>query len=91
MTPDGYRERLEGNFVLADHKRLQRAPGLVLSDRVQQQYPKLLCDFAQGVFTVSNPTPKPGLGALFRSTAARHGVRLRKLAADAWTGLRTFG
>ncbi|TDD80858.1 FAD-dependent oxidoreductase [Saccharopolyspora karakumensis] len=88
---DGYRERLEGNFVLADHKRLQRAPGLVLSDRVQQQYPKLLCDFAQGVFTVGNPTPKPGLGALFRATAARHGVRLRKLAADAWTGLRTFG
>ena len=88
---EGYRERLEGNFVLADHKRLQRAPGLVLSERVQQQYPKLLCDFAQGVFTVGNPAPKPGMAKLFRDTAARHGVRLRKLAADAWTGLRTFG
>ncbi|GAB3696793.1 FAD-dependent oxidoreductase [Saccharopolyspora tripterygii] len=88
---DGYRKRLEDNFVLADHKRLQRAPGLVLSERVQQQYPKLLCDFAQGVFTVGNPKPKPAMGKLFRDTAARHGVRLRKLAADAWTGLRTFG
>ncbi|GAA2359605.1 FAD-dependent oxidoreductase [Saccharopolyspora halophila] len=89
--PDGYRERLENDFVLIDHKNLQRAPHLVLSDRVQQQYPKLLCDFAQGVFTVGNPKPKPGMRKLFRDTAARHGVKLRQLAADAWAGLRTFG
>ncbi|MEV0084569.1 FAD-dependent oxidoreductase [Saccharopolyspora sp. NPDC050642] len=87
----GYRKRLEGNFVLTDHKNLQGAPHLVLSDRVQRQYPRLLCDFAQEVFTVRNPEPKPGLGKLFRRTAAKHGVRLRQLAADAWAGLRVFG
>jgi len=34
-----YRTDLEGQFVLADHKRLRKAPSLVLSDRVQQRYP----------------------------------------------------
>ncbi|MER6988848.1 FAD-dependent oxidoreductase [Saccharopolyspora hirsuta] len=87
----GYRKRLEDDFVLTDHKNLQRAPHLVLSDRVQRQYPKLLCDLAQEVFTVRNPEPKPGLRKLFRRTAARHGIRLRELVADAWAGFRTFG
>jgi electron transfer flavoprotein-quinone oxidoreductase len=89
--PGSYRGRLESDFVLTDHENLQRAPHLVLSERVQQLYPKLLCDFAQGVFTVGNPAPKPGMRKIFRDTAARHGVKLRQLAADAWAGLRTFG
>ena len=55
-----YRADLEGQFVLADHKRLRKAPALVLSDRVQQRYPGLLCDLAEGMFTVTNPTPKAG-------------------------------
>ena len=55
-----YRADLEDQFVLADHKRLRRAPALVLSDRVQQRYPGLLCDLAEGMFTVTNPTPKAG-------------------------------
>ncbi|MCI2423947.1 FAD-dependent oxidoreductase [Saccharopolyspora sp. K220] len=87
----GYRERMERNFVLTDHKNLRGAPHLVLSERVQQRYPRLLCDFAQEVFTVRNPEPKPGLGKLFRRTATRHGLRLRQLAADAWAGFRVFG
>ncbi|MGQ0840183.1 FAD-dependent oxidoreductase [Actinokineospora sp.] len=87
----GYRKRLTENFVLADHKRLRGAPGLVLSDRVQRQYPGLICDFVEGVFTVRNPEPKPGLGKLFRATARKRGVKLRQLARDGLAGLRVFG
>jgi len=86
-----YRQELEGQFVLADHKRLRKAPSLVLSDRVQRRYPGLLCDLAEGMFTVTNPTPKPGGWKVTRTAAARHGVSLRQLAGDAVRGLRIFG
>ena len=86
-----YRKDLEGQFVLADHKRLRKAPSLVLSDRVQQRYPGLICDLAEGMFTVTNPTPKLGGLKLTRSVAARHGVKLRQLAGDTLRGLRIFG
>ncbi len=86
-----YRADLEGQFVLADHKRLRKAPALVLSDRVQQRYPGLLCDLAEGMFTVTNPTPKAGGWKVTRAAAARHGVSLRQLAGDTLRGLRIFG
>lgn len=87
----GYRRRLEGGFVLADHRRLQRAPQLVLSERVQQQYPALLCNLAEAMFTVTNPQPKRGLLATARAEARRSGVRLGQLARDGATALRIFG
>jgi electron transfer flavoprotein-quinone oxidoreductase len=86
-----YRADLESQFVLADHKRLRKAPSLVLSERVQQRYPGLVCDIAEGMFTVTNPTPKLGGLKLTRAAAARHGVSLRHLAGDALRGLRIFG
>ncbi len=86
-----YRADLESQFVLADHKRLRKAPSLVLSDRVQQRYPGLLCDLAEGMFTVTNPTPKAGGLKVTRAAAARHGVSLRQLAGDTLRGLRIFG
>ncbi len=86
-----YRADLESQFVLADHKRLRKAPALVLSERMQQRYPGLLCDLAEGMFTVTNPSPKAGGIRVTRRAAARHGVKLRELAADAWRGLRIFG
>nr|WP_083730949.1 FAD-dependent oxidoreductase [Protofrankia sp. BMG5.30] len=78
-----YRSDLEGQFVLADHRRLRGAPGVILSERIQQRYPGLITDIAEGVFTVTNPTPKPGLTRLLRRAARRNGVSLRELAADA--------
>ena len=57
--------------MLADHKRLRGAPRLVLSERVQQRYPGMVCDLAEGVFTVTNPVPKPGLARLARRSAKR--------------------
>ncbi|MGO8874072.1 MAG: FAD-dependent oxidoreductase [Acidimicrobiales bacterium] len=86
-----YRADLERQFVLADHKRLRKAPALVLSDRVQQRYPGLLCDLVEGMFTVTNPAPKTGGLRVTRAAAAKHGVRLRELAADTVRGLRIFG
>jgi electron transfer flavoprotein-quinone oxidoreductase len=86
-----YRSGLERQFVLADHKRLRRAPALVLSDRVQQRYPGLLCDLVEGVFTVNNPAPKPGGLRITRTAAAKHGVKLRQLVTDTIRGMRIFG
>ncbi|MFF6995249.1 FAD-dependent oxidoreductase [Streptomyces sp. NPDC008313] len=86
-----YRRMLEDSFVLADHRKLRRVPGLVFSERTQRRYPGLLCDLAEGFFQVDNPRPKPGLGRLLRRTASAHGVRLRHLMSDALTGWRSFG
>ncbi len=79
-----YRADLEGQFVLADHKRLRKAPGLVLSERIQQRYPGLVCDLVEGMFTVTNPDPQaggppdhPGGGGQARGQAPADGRRRR--------------
>src|SRR6202042_915782 len=72
-----YRTDLEQQFVLADHKRLRRAPALVLSDRVQHQYPAMMCDLVEGMFTVTNPRPKPGPVRLPGQPGPLHGVKSR--------------
>jgi electron transfer flavoprotein-quinone oxidoreductase len=82
---------MNDTFVMADHKKMRRAPALVLSDRMQTEYADLICDVAQGFFTVSNPAPKPGLRAIFRQERKRRGIRLRSLTRDGLTTLRTFG
>jgi len=86
-----YRRLLSESFVLKDHRRLRRAPGLLLSDRVQHRYPAMACNLVEDLFTVTNPEPKRGLVAMARAEARRVGLRARDLAADAWTALRTFG
>lgn len=87
----GYRSRLEAGFVLADHKKLRAAPGLVMSSRMQQAYPALVCNLVEGLFTVTNPAPKPGLVALGRRELKRAGVKVRHLVRDAITAGKTFG
>jgi electron transfer flavoprotein-quinone oxidoreductase len=87
----GYRRRLEAGFVLKDHKKLRRAPSLVLSERVQQVYPQAMCDFVEALFTVENPRPKRGAVGTARDVVRRDGIRLRDVARDLWTAARTFG
>lgn len=87
----GYERRLGDTFVLRDHERLRRAPGLVLSDRVQHQYPELVTNVVERLFRVDNPRPKPGLRRILNDERRRSGIRVRDLARDAWTGLRSFG
>ncbi len=86
----GYRRALEQNFVLQDHVRLRRAPKLILSDRMQQQYTGMICDLAEQLFTVTNPTPKPGATRILLRSIRRHRVRWRDLARDGVETLRTF-
>lgn len=86
----GYRRALEQSFVLKDHKRLKRAPKLVLSDRMQQEYTRVICDIAEELFTVSNPAPKPGLLKIMWRALRRHPVRWRDLARDGLDTARTF-
>jgi electron transfer flavoprotein-quinone oxidoreductase len=87
----GYRKRLEETFVLRDHEKLKKVPSLVLSDRVQQQYPEFVANVVERMFRVDNPSPKPGLRHIVADERKRAGLRLRDLARDAWTGMRGFG
>jgi len=87
----GYRSRLDASFVLADHKKLRRAPELLMSRRMQTQYPQLMCNLVEGMFTVTNPTPKKGVVALGWQELRRAKVKIRHLIKDLWTSARTFG
>jgi electron transfer flavoprotein-quinone oxidoreductase len=87
----GYRRRLEDTFVLKDHRKLQRAPELMLGDRMQFQYPQMTANIVERMFRVDNPSPKPGLRTVLREERKRSGVKLKELARDGWNILRTFG
>lgn len=87
----GYLRRLGDTFVLRDHRRLRRAPELVLSDRVQHLYPEMVANVAERMFRVDNPHPKPGLRRILDEERRRAGVRRRDLLRDGWTGFRSFG
>jgi len=86
-----YKKLLEDTFVLRDHRKLRRAPQLVLSDRVQHMYPALITSVVQGMFHVNNPLPKPGLRKILKDERRRLGIRTIDLAKDAFTGFRSFG
>ncbi len=87
----GYQRRLEATFVLKDHRKLRRAPELVLSDRVQHLYPELATSVAERMFRVDNPEPKPGVRRIVKQERKRIGIRRRDLIRDGITGLRSFG
>ncbi len=87
----GYRRRLEESFVLKDHRKLRRAAHLVLSERMQHDYPQALCDIVEGLFTVENPRPKRGALTLARHVVKTDGIRVRDLARDLWAVARTYG
>ena len=87
----GYQRRLSDTFVLRDHRKLRRAPELVLSDRVQHLYPGMVANVAERMFRVDNPNPKPGLRRILNEERKKAGVRRRDLLRDGWTGFRSFG
>ena len=53
--------RRELGFVVENHRKLRLAPHLVLSERIQQQYPQLVASIVERVFQVDDPGPKAGL------------------------------
>jgi electron transfer flavoprotein-quinone oxidoreductase len=87
----GYQRRLGDTFVMRDHRKLRRAPELVLSDRVQHLYPEMVANVVERMFRVDNPHPKPGLRRILDQERRRAGVRRRHLLRDGWTGFRSFG
>jgi electron transfer flavoprotein-quinone oxidoreductase len=87
----GYQRRLGDTFVLKDHRRLRHIPSLVLSERVQHEYPDFFTGVVERMFRIDNPDPKPGLRRIVREERRRAGIRLRDLARDAWTAMRGFG
>lgn len=87
----GYARRLSDTFVLRDHRKLRRAPELVLSDRVQHLYPSMVTAVAERMFHVDNPAPKPGLRRIVREERMRTGVTLRSIFRDGRSAFRSFG
>ncbi|MEZ5321831.1 MAG: electron transfer flavoprotein [Microthrixaceae bacterium] len=87
----GYRRRLDHGFVLADHRKLAAVPDLILGERVQRRYPQVACNVAERIFTVQNPRPKPGFGAIVRSEIKAAGLKARDVTRDAVAGLKAFG
>ena len=87
----GYERRLGDTFVLRDHRKLRRAPSLVLSDRVQHLYPEMIANTVERMFRVDNPLPKPGLRRILNEERKRAGVKLKDLARDGLDGLRSYG
>ena len=87
----GYQRRLSDTFVLQDHRKLRRAPELVLSDRVQHLYPQMVANMVERMFRIDNPQPKPGLRRILKQERKRAGVRRRDLIRDAITGFRSYG
>jgi electron transfer flavoprotein-quinone oxidoreductase len=87
----GYASRLSETFVLRDHRKLRRAPELVLGDRVQHLYPSMITGIAERMFRVDNPSPKPGLRRIVREERKRAGVSRRALLSDSREAFRSFG
>jgi len=87
----GYAQRLSDTFVLRDHRKLRRAPELVLGDRVQHLYPTMVTGIAERMFRVDNPSPKPGLRRIVREERRRAGINIRALLRDCRDAFRSFG
>ncbi len=86
-----YDERLAESWVLADHKKLRRLPEMIMADRFQIRYPQLVCSLAEEIFTVANPLPKPRFSLVARRLASEQRIRIRDLARDGWTMMRSLG
>jgi electron transfer flavoprotein-quinone oxidoreductase len=86
-----YQRRLEKSWVLVDHRKVRRAPHLLLSDRVQHRYPEIVCNALEELFTVRNPQPKQGLAAIARPLLKQSKVRIRDLVRDGRDAWKTYG
>jgi electron transfer flavoprotein-quinone oxidoreductase len=86
-----YRDRLEKTFVLQNHRKVRRAPHLLLNERVQQRYPQIACDLMEQLYTVTDPSPKKGVSKIARTLWKRSGVKVRDAARDLRDATRTYG
>lgn len=86
-----YRDVLDRSWVLQDHRKVRKAAHFLLSERVQERYPKLACELMEQLFTVENPKRKRGALTIARPLIKKYGLRLRDLARDGRDALSIFG
>ena len=86
-----YKDDLDKSWVLVDHRKVKRAAHFLLSERVQDRYPRLACDLTEQLFTVDNPKPKRGALKILRPLRKKYGISYRDLAADGRDAAKTFG
>ena len=86
-----YQTRLESSWVLQDHRKVRKAAHFLLSERVQDRYPRVACELLEQLFTVENPRPKRGVSGIARPLLKRHGIKLRDLARDARDAFSIYG
>lgn len=87
----GYQKALEASWVLQDHRKVRRAAHFLLSDRVQDRYPRLACELFEQLYTVENPKPKRGALTILRPLRKKHGIGFRDLAKDGRDAGSIFG
>ncbi len=88
---ESYQKRLEATFVLRNHRKIKRAPHLLLNERTQQRYPALVLDLLEQLYTVEDPGPKRGAFTIGRKLWKRSGLRVRDALRDGRDALRTYG
>ncbi len=81
-----YPQLLKEYGVLADLEKFKNAPHFFKNARLYNEYPALVCQLADSVFSVE-PGPKQGLGALFKE-AAKEKVSWFDMAKDVYGGWR---
>ena len=86
-----YQTRLDQSWVLQDHRKVRKAAHFLLSDRLQDRYPKVACELFEQLYTVENPSRKRGAGTIGRPLLKKHGIRLRDLARDGRDAFSIFG
>ena len=77
--------------MLADHRKVRRAPHFLLNERVQLRYPQLACDLLEQLYTVENPHRKRGALKIGRALWKKSGLRLRDAARDARDAVKIYG
>ncbi len=75
-----YIELLQKSFVLKDIETFKRAPRLLENPRLYRQYPELICDLAEKIFT-SDGKPRKKLWKLFRDSQKKR-VYLWRMIRD---------
>ena len=86
-----YQKRLDESWVLQDHRKVRKAAHFLLSERVQDRYPKVACELFEQLYTVENPKRKRGALTIGRSLWKRSGLRLRDAARDARDAASIYG
>ena len=86
-----YQTALDASWIIQDHRKVRRAARFLLSERVQDRYPRVACDFFEQLYTVENPRPKQGAVKILRPLRKKYGLGFKDLARDGRDAGSIFG